>query len=151
MHLIYRAIKLFIVFSPVVLSLYSNASNTTVASTGQYDDNNPFVKILAKKLAADIVFENEHALAFHDIAPKAAVHVLVIPKGKYRSMVDFSVNASDDEIVSLVRALGATAKKMGVSESGFKLIANAGHDANQTVPHLHFHILGGEKLGCVSE
>jgi len=64
--------------------------------------------------------------------------------------VDFSVTASDDEIVSLVRALGATARKVGVSESGFKLIANAGHDANQTVPHLHFHILGGEKLECVS-
>jgi len=150
MSLLHRTSKLFIIFSLVILSSNAIAEHETVASTGQYDDSNPFARILVKTLKADIVFENKHAIAFHDIAPKAAVHVLVIPKGEYRSMVDFSTQASDDEIVALVRALGETAKKMGVSDSGFKLIANAGHDANQTVPHLHFHLLGGEKLECIS-
>ena len=139
-------IKILLIFIVIVHSA-SISSKETVSSTGVYDENNPFAKIIAKKLDARIVYENEHSLAFHDIAPKAPVHVLVIPKGKYRSMVDFSKNASDAEIVSLVRALGKTAKIMNVSESGFRLIANAGHDANQSVPHLHFHIIGGAKLG----
>ena len=116
-----------------------------------YDQNNIFAKILRGEIPCDKVYESDHALAFKDINPQAKVHVLVIPKGFYVNMDDFSKNAKPDEIVGLIRALGETAKIIGVSEysegKGYRYIGNNGPDGGQEVPHLHFHIVGGEKLG----
>mgnify|MGYP000279789185 CR=1 FL=1 len=116
-----------------------------------YDQNNIFAKILRGEIPCDKVYESDHALAFKDINPQAKIHVLVIPKGPYINMDDFSKNAKPDEIVGLIKALGETAKIVGVSEhsqgKGYRYIGNNGPDGGQEVPHLHFHIVGGEKLG----
>lgn len=112
-----------------------------------YDDSNIFARILRGELPAKTVLETEHALAFHDIAPVAAVHVLVIPKGRYVSWDDFSTNASDAEIAGFVRAVGETARLVGAEPQGYRLIANSGKRAGQEVPHLHVHIFGGQPLG----
>jgi len=116
-----------------------------------YDQNNIFAKILRGEIPCDKVYESDHALAFKDINPQAKVHVLVIPKGAYVNMDDFSHNASSEEITGLIRALGEVAKIVGVSEytsgKGYRYIGNNGSDGGQEVPHLHFHIVGGEPLG----
>lgn len=144
--------KAMIIFFTVLLAFLatlpvkSYASNDTVSGIGQYDNNNVFAKILAKKIPATIIFENEHVLAFEDIHPIKPVHILVIPKGKYRSILDFSAQATDAEIAALIRALGTIAKKMKIDQDGFSIMTNSGHNGGQTVPHLHFHLLGGEKV-----
>ena len=116
-----------------------------------YDQNNIFAKILRGEIPCDKVYESDHALAFKDINPQAKVHVLVIPKGAYVNMDDFSQNASSEEITGLIRALGEVVKIVGVSEytsgKGYRYIGNNGSDGGQEVPHLHFHIVGGEPLG----
>ena len=116
-----------------------------------YDQNNIFAKILRGEIPCDKVYESDYALAFKDINPQAKVHVLVIPKGAYANMDDFSQNASSEEITGLIRALGEVAKIVGVSEytsgKGYRYIGNNGSDGGQEVPHLHFHIVGGEPLG----
>ena len=116
-----------------------------------YDQNNIFAKILRGEIPCDKVYESDHALAFKDIHPQAKVHVLVIPKGAYINMDDFSQNASSEEITGLIRALGEVAKIIGVSQyssgKGYRYIGNNGPDGGQEVPHLHFHIVGGEPLG----
>ena len=116
-----------------------------------YDQNNIFAKILRGEIPCDKVYESDHVLAFKDINPQAKVHILVIPKGAYVNMDDFSHNASSEEITGLIRALGEVAKIVGVSEytsgKGYRYIGNNGLDGGQEVPHLHFHIVGGEPLG----
>ncbi len=112
-----------------------------------YDPNNIFARILRGEIPCKKVMENEHVLAFHDINPGAPVHVLVIPKGAYVSMADFSAKASVEEQAALMKALGDVARQMGVSDSGYRVISNAGDDGHQEVPHLHFHVVGGRKLG----
>ena len=116
-----------------------------------YDQNNIFAKILRGEIPCDKIYESDHALAFKDIHPQAKVHVLVIPKGAYINMDDFSQNASSEEITGLIRALGEVAKIVGVSQyssgKGYRYIGNNGPDGGQEVPHLHFHIVGGEPLG----
>lgn len=112
-----------------------------------YDDNNIFAKILRGDIPAKKVYEDEHALAFHDIAAKAPVHVLVIPKGKYVSMADFGERASAEEIVGFTRAVSKVASDLGLAERGFRAIANTGANGGQEVPHYHIHLLGGKKLG----
>ena len=114
-----------------------------------YDDSNIFAKILRGEIPCDKVYEDAHAIAFRDINPQAASHVLVIPKGDYLSLDDFSAKASDAEIAGYVRAIGRVARDLGLAESGYRLLANHGRDANQEVPHLHFHIFGGQKLGAM--
>jgi len=125
---------------------FSYAGTTTVSGIGEYDNNNVFAKILAKKIPATIIFENKHVLAFEDIHPIKPVHILIIPKGKYRSLIDFSNNATEIEITALIRAMGKIADIMGITQSGFSMITNSGHHGGQTVPHLHFHLLGGEPV-----
>ena len=112
-----------------------------------YDDQNIFAKILRGEIPNKTVLETEHALAFHDIAPQAPIHVLVIPKGPYVCYDHFAQDASDAEIIGYTRAVGEVCKMMGVEENGFRLIANAGENGVQEVPHLHVHILGGRNLG----
>lgn len=114
-----------------------------------YDDNNVFAKILRGELPCNKIYENDHALAFHDIAPQAAVHALVIPKGRYESIDDFSTGASPEEAAGLMQAIGAVAKALGIAESGYRVLTNHGPDSHQEVQHLHFHIFGGQKLGIM--
>ncbi len=120
-----------------------------VAALGDYDDNNIFARILRGEIPSKRVHETPHALAFHDINPQAPTHVLVIPKGKYRSWADFSAQASDAEIAGFVRAVGEVARMLGLEEPGYRLLANAGLDAHQEVPHLHVHVFGGRPLGAM--
>lgn len=111
-----------------------------------YDDQNVFAKILRGEIPCDKVYEDDYALAFNDISPQTPTHILVIPKGKYISMADFSTNASDAEIAGFVRAVGAVAREKGLEDPGYRLLANHGRDAHQEVPHFHVHIFGGRDL-----
>ncbi len=112
-----------------------------------YDDNNVFARILRGEIPAKKVYEDDYALAFHDIGAKAPVHVLVIPKGKYISIADFGAKASDEEIAGFYRAVSKVANDLGLPEQGFRSIANTGLNGGQEVPHFHIHLLGGKKLG----
>ena len=118
-----------------------------VAALGEYDEGNIFARILRGEIPCKRVHETPHALAFHDLNPQAPTHVLVIPKGPYRSWADFSATASDAEIAGFVRAVGEAAKLLELEEPGYRLLANAGTDAHQEVPHLHVHVFGGRALG----
>lgn len=120
-----------------------------VDALGEYDDANIFARILRGEIAAQRVHEDEWAVAFHDINPQAPVHVLVIPRGAYRSWADFAAGASDAEIAGFVRAVGTVARKLGLEAPGYRLLANAGLDAGQEVPHLHVHLFGGRALGSM--
>ena len=117
--------------------------------TTEYDSNNIFAKILRGEIPCSKVFENDHALAFNDIAPQAPVHVLVIPKGQYVSMDDFTEHASMEEIVGFTRAIGETAKILGLPDNGYRTVTNIGRNGMQEVPHLHTHIFGGKRLGTM--
>lgn len=115
--------------------------------TTTYDPSNIFARILRGEIPCKKVFEDEHVLAFHDINPQAPVHVLVIPKGPYVHLDDFSARASDAEIAALMRAVGTIARQLGVDETGYRFLANNGANSHQEVPHLHIHLFGGRKLG----
>ncbi len=112
-----------------------------------YDNNNIFAKILRGDIPAKKIYEDDFAVAFHDISPQAPSHILVIPKGSYESMDDFTGNASAGEIAGLFRALGAVARQEKLDETGYRVISNCGINGGQEVPHLHLHLLGGRKLG----
>lgn len=112
-----------------------------------YDSNNVFAKILRGEIPCKKVHEDEYTLAFHDIAPQAPVHVLVIPKGAYTSMDDFTALASNAEIAGLFRAVTKVAEMVGVKDDGWRMLSNIGANGGQEVPHLHVHIFGGRRLG----
>ncbi len=118
-----------------------------IDATKPYDENNIFARILRGEIPSSKVYEDEHALAFHDINPQAPVHILVIPKGAYVSWDDFSERASADEIAGFVRAVGHVAREHGLVVRGYRLLANVGRNGGQEVPHLHVHIFGGGPLG----
>ena len=118
-----------------------------IDATLPYDDGNVFAKILRGEIPARKVYEDEHALAFHDIAPAAPTHILVIPKGAYVSWDDFSSRGSDAEIAGFVRAVGLVAREAGLATPGYRLLANTGPHSGQEVPHLHVHIFAGRPLG----
>jgi len=112
-----------------------------------YDDENIFAKILRGEIPCNKVDECDHTLSFHDIQPQAPVHVLVIPKGPYVNMTDFSEKAPPEAQAAYIAALGRVAKMVGVAEDGYRLITNTGTNGHQDVPHLHVHIMGGQPLG----
>jgi diadenosine tetraphosphate (Ap4A) HIT family hydrolase len=116
-----------------------------------YDPNNIFARILRGELPCNKVFEDDHVLAFHDIHPQAPVHVLVIPKGAYVSLDDFSAQAPPAELAAFMRALGAIARSLGLAENGYRILANHGRDSHQEVPHFHVHIFAGRPLGRMLE
>jgi diadenosine tetraphosphate (Ap4A) HIT family hydrolase len=119
----------------------------SVDATAPYDDANIFARLLRGEIPSRRVFEDDHTIVFHDIAPWAPHHLLAIPRGSYVSWDDFSARASEAEIVSLTRAIGVAAREAGLVETGYRLIANTGLDSHQEVPHLHVHIMGGRALG----
>jgi diadenosine tetraphosphate (Ap4A) HIT family hydrolase len=118
-----------------------------IDATKPYDSTNIFARILRGEIPANKIFEDEHALAFHDINPQAPVHILVIPKGAYVSWDDFSERASGEEIAGFVKAVGHVARSQGMVTRGYRLLANVGRNGGQEVPHLHVHIFGGGPLG----
>lgn len=120
-----------------------------INATLPYDDQNIFAKILRGEIPNRTVFEDEWALAFHDINPQAPVHVLVIPTGAYVSWDDFSARGSEAEIAGFVRAVGQVARELGLVAPGYRLLANIGRDGHQEVPHLHVHLFGGRPLGAM--
>jgi histidine triad (HIT) family protein len=118
-----------------------------VKGLGDYDDGNIFAKILRGEIPCKKVFEDDFSLAFHDINPQAPVHVLVIPKGKYISLADFTAKGGDAEIVGFFRAVGTVAKMLELEAPGYRVLANMGEHSGQEVPHFHVHIFGGRPLG----
>jgi len=116
-----------------------------------YDKNNIFAKILRGEIPCKKIYEDEYVLAFYDINPQKKVHALVISKGEYVDLDDFSLKASKEEISGLIKGISIVAKKIGVSEEvkggGYRSLVNVGENGGQEVPHLHFHIFGGEKIG----
>ncbi|NCP10468.1 MAG: histidine triad nucleotide-binding protein [Sphingomonadales bacterium] len=118
-----------------------------IDATRPYDPDNIFARILRGEIACDRVYEDDHALAFRDIAPQAPQHILVIPKGAFVSWDDFSARASEAEIAGFVRAVGTVARAAGLVAPGYRLLANVGPQAGQEVPHLHVHLFGGKPLG----
>ena len=120
-----------------------------IDATQPYDDHNIFAKILRGEIPCSKVYEDDHALAFHDIAPQAPVHILVIPKGAYVSWDDFSAKANDADVAGFVRAVGHVAREQGLVAPGYRLLANTGGHGHQEVPHLHVHLFGGRQLGAM--
>jgi len=118
-----------------------------VSGLSPYDTNNVFARILRGEIPCKKVYEDEHALAFHDIAPRAPVHVLVIPKTPHVSLADFAANAPAETIAGYFRAVAKVAKELGLEETGYRILSNMGPHAHQEVPHLHVHIFGGRPLG----
>lgn len=104
-----------------------------------------FCKIIAGEIPANTVFQNELVLAFHDISPQSKHHVLLIPKQHAEGLND--LEQLDDRMLSaLLRAAKEVAEHLGIAQTGYRLVSNCGADARQSVPHLHFHILGGQQL-----
>ncbi|WP_425228518.1 histidine triad nucleotide-binding protein [Sphingomonas sp.] len=118
-----------------------------IDATLLYDPANIFARILRDEIPSTRVYEDEWAVAFHDIAPQAATHILIIPRGAYVSWDDFSARASAAEIAGFVRAVGAVARAQGLVVPGYRLLANTGQHGGQEVPHLHVHLFGGQPLG----
>lgn len=112
-----------------------------------YDENNIFAKILKGEIPCDKVYEDDYVLAFRDISPQAKSHILVIPKGQYVDLTDFSAKASAVEMEAFHRAVAKIVNDEGLIENGYRAIANSGDHGGQEVPHYHLHLLGGEKLG----
>lgn len=112
-----------------------------------YDPNNIFARILRGEIPCNKVYEDDFVLAFRDIAPKAPVHILVIPKSAYIDLADFSARASGAEIEGFFRAVAKIATEQGIVENGFRSIANTGEHGGQEVPHFHLHLLGGAPIG----
>tara|TARA_B100001123_G_scaffold44234_1_gene45335 strand:- start:327 stop:692 length:366 start_codon:yes stop_codon:yes gene_type:complete len=119
-----------------------------------YDNNNIFAKILRSEIPCRKIYEDDFVLSFYDINPQKKIHALVIPKGKYIDLDDFSLNASPNEMVGLLKGINTVAKKLGISVDtgkGYRALANISEDGGQEVPHLHFHLFGGEKVGKMVE
>ena len=116
-----------------------------------YDKNNIFAKILRGEIPCKKIYENEYILSFYDINPQKKVHALVITKGEYTDLDDFSSRASEKEISELIKGISFVAKKLGISLTdngkGYRSLVNIGEYGGQEVSHLHFHLFGGEKVG----
>ena len=116
----------------------------------KYDENNIFAKILRAEIPCNKIYQDDFVLSFYDINPQKKIHALVIPKGKYIDLDDFSTNASNEEIIGLMKGVTIVAKKLGISSidcKGYRALANISDYGGQEVPHLHFHLFGGEKVG----
>jgi len=118
-----------------------------VAGLGPYDDQNIFARLLRDEIPSRRVYEDEWAVAFHDIAPQAPLHILVVPRGRHVSLADFTQQASDAEIAGFFRAVGTVARQFGLEDPGYRILANMGRHGGQEVPHFHVHLFGGAPLG----
>ena len=119
-----------------------------------YNHNNIFAKILRGEIPCNKIYEDEFVLSFYDINPQKKIHALVIPKGNYIDLDDFSLNASSEEMVGLLKGINIVAKKLGMSTEvgkGYRALANISDYGGQEVSHLHFHLFGGERVGKMVE
>ena len=119
-----------------------------------YDQNNIFAKILRGEIPCEKIYEDKFILSFHDINPQKKIHALVVPKGQYVDLDDFVLNASQEEMIGLLRGINTVAKKLKISVDtgkGYRALANISEHGGQEVPHLHFHLFGGEKVGKMVE
>ena len=119
-----------------------------------YDHNNIFAKILRNEIPCNKIYEDKFVLSFHEINPQKKIHALVIPKGNYIDLDDFSINASSEEIVGFLKGINIVAKKLGISTEigkGYRALTNISDQGGQEVPHLHFHLFGGENVGRMVE
>ena len=119
-----------------------------------YNDQNIFAKILRGEIPCNKIYEDQFVLSFHDINPQKKIHALVIPKGKYIDLDHFSEKATPDEMVGLLKGINIVAKKLGISVDngkGYRALANISEHGGQEVPHLHFHLFGGERVGKMVE
>ena len=119
-----------------------------------YDDNNIFAKILRGEIPCKKIYEDEYVLSFYDINPQKKIHALVIPKGKFIDLDDFASKASEKEISGFIKGINIVAKKLQISSDtgkGYRALANVSEYGGQEVPHLHFHLFGGEKVGKMVE
>jgi len=119
-----------------------------------YDDSNIFAKILRGEIPCNKIYEDDFVISFHDINPQKKIHALVIPKGNYVDLDDFCLNATPEEMVGLIKGINIVAKKLGISTEvgkGYRALVNISDDGGQEVPHLHFHLFGGEKVGKMVE
>ena len=119
-----------------------------------YDDNNIFAKILRGDVPCEKIYEDDYVLSFYDINPQKKIHVLVIPKGKFIDLDDFASKASEKEISGLIKGINLVAKKLQISSDtgkGYRALTNINENGGQEVPHLHFHLFGGEKVGKMVE
>ena len=116
----------------------------------KYDDNNIFAKILRGEIPCKKIYEDSFVLSFHDISPQKKIHALVIPKGKYIDLDDFSSRATPEEMVGLLKGINVVVKKLEISTDtgkGYRALSNISEHGGQEVPHLHFHLLAGRPLG----
>ncbi len=118
-----------------------------IINNEEYDTNNIFAKIIRKEIPAKIIYENDNVLCFEDINPRAPVHILIIPKGKYKNIGDFSSSAKDIEVLSLTRAISKIVKDYNLSNEGYRVITNTGEHGRQEVEHFHFHLIAGKDTG----
>jgi len=119
-----------------------------------YDNNNIFAKILREEIPCKKIYEDDYVLSFYDINPQKKIHALVIPKGKYIDLDDFSLKAPPEEMVGLLKGINLVAKKLGISKEvgkGYRALTNISNHGGQEVPHLHFHLFGGERVGKMVE
>ena len=114
-----------------------------------YDESNIFARILRGEIPAQKVYEDDDILAFHDITPKAPIHILVIPKGKYATLHDFYSNAGAEELLRFSRGVTHVIDQLGLQKDGYRILANCGLLGGQEVPHFHLHILAGRPLGAM--
>jgi diadenosine tetraphosphate (Ap4A) HIT family hydrolase len=118
-----------------------------VAGVGPYDTSNIFARILRGEIPCTRIYEDDYALAFNDIHPRAPVHVLIIPKFPCVSLADFTAQASNDQVGGFFKAVGAVARQLGLEDPGYRILANTGGHGHQEVPHFHVHLFGGRPLG----
>jgi len=116
-----------------------------------YDKNNTFAKILRGDVSCKKIYENDYVLSFYDVKPLKKTHVLVIPKGEYIDLDDFHSHATEKEIIEFNKSITHIVKILKISnqEDGYRVITNIGKNGGQEVPHLHYHIFGGEKVGKI--
>lgn len=112
-----------------------------------YDSSNVFARILRGEIPSKKLYEDEFAVAFHDIAPVAPVHILVIPKGDYTHYSDFIAHAPAALVQGFFKAVGTIAVQENLSD--YRLVSNNGEGAGQTVPHFHVHLLAGKTFGAL--
>ena len=110
-----------------------------------YDKNNVFAKILRGEIPNKTVYSDDNVLAFYDVAPRARVHVLVIPRGEYTDILDFTKNASAEEQAAFWNGFRNTVEKLNLNRN-FRTVANTGRGAGQSVMHFHVHIMSDERF-----
>jgi len=112
-----------------------------------YDNDNIFAKIIKGQIPCKKVYEDEDVLFFEDINPVSKVHVLGIPKVKCVNFSEFIQNNDKEIVANFFQKINLVVEKLGIKESGYRVISNSGNDGGQEVPHFHVHILGGERIG----